>query len=132
MALQEEYEYAAFRCAFCNFFNPAKKLRPLAPRLPSEMTPAVHIQRPSTSSSESSSGLKNFHSYSFDRFNHFQLLLSDSDNEISKKKLSNVTEANEKEAAITTKHSDIESESATEDIEIIDKPERSDIEKKLE
>lgn len=131
MALQEEYEYAAFRCAFCNFFNPAKKLRPLAPRLPSEMTPAVHIQRPSTSS-ESSSGLKNFHSYSFDRFNHFQLVLSDSDIEISKKKLSNVTETNEKEAATTTKHSDIESESATDDIEIVNKPERSDIEKKLE
>ena len=54
MALQEEYEYAAFRCAFCNFFNPAKKLRPLAPRLQSEM-PSVQIQRPSTSS-ESSTG----------------------------------------------------------------------------
>jgi hypothetical protein len=56
MALQEEYEYAAFRCAFCNFFNPAKKLRPMAPRLPSEMTPAVNILRPSTSSESSSGG----------------------------------------------------------------------------
>lgn len=55
MALQEEYEYAAFRCAFCNFFNPAKKLRPMAPRLPSEFAPSVNVQRPSTSS-ESSSG----------------------------------------------------------------------------
>ncbi|XP_055598896.1 endoplasmic reticulum junction formation protein lunapark-B [Uranotaenia lowii] len=36
MALQEEYEYAAFRCAFCGAFNPAKKQRPLAPRLPFE------------------------------------------------------------------------------------------------
>jgi hypothetical protein len=33
MALQEEYEYAVFRCAFCNTLNPAKKLRPIAPRL---------------------------------------------------------------------------------------------------
>ena len=57
MALQEEYEYAAFRCAFCNFFNPAKKLRPLAPRLQSEMAPKLKIQRPSTSS-ESSSGME--------------------------------------------------------------------------
>jgi len=54
MALQEEYEYAAFRCAFCNFFNPAKKLRPMAPKLLSEATPAVQIQKPSTSSDSSS------------------------------------------------------------------------------
>lgn len=54
MALQEEYEYAAFRCAFCNFFNPAKKMRPTAPRLPIEMTPSVTIQRPSTSDSSNS------------------------------------------------------------------------------
>lgn len=37
MALQEEYEYAAFRCAFCGAFNPAKKQRPLAPKLPFEL-----------------------------------------------------------------------------------------------
>ena len=55
MALQEEYEYAAFRCAFCNFFNPARKCRPIAPRLPIEMTPAVTIQRPSSSESSNSS-----------------------------------------------------------------------------
>ncbi|XP_055641337.1 endoplasmic reticulum junction formation protein lunapark-B [Toxorhynchites rutilus septentrionalis] len=36
MALQEEYEFAAFRCAFCGAFNPAKKLRPMAPKLPFE------------------------------------------------------------------------------------------------
>lgn len=54
MALQEEYEFAAFRCAFCNFFNPAKKCRPTAPRLPIEMAPSVNIQRPSTSDSSNS------------------------------------------------------------------------------
>lgn len=58
MALQEEYEYAAFRCAFCNFFNPAKKLRPMAPRLPDMAMPmpSLNVQRPSSSTSESSSG----------------------------------------------------------------------------
>lgn len=58
MALQEEYEFAAFRCAFCNFFNPAKKCRPAAPRLPIEMTPSVNIQRPSTSDSSNSGNIK--------------------------------------------------------------------------
>lgn len=37
MALQEEYEYSAFRCAFCGAFNPSKKQRPLAPKLPFEL-----------------------------------------------------------------------------------------------
>lgn len=34
MALREEFEYIAFRCAYCYFLNPAKKTRPQAPRLP--------------------------------------------------------------------------------------------------
>uniref|UniRef100_A0A672NSW4 Endoplasmic reticulum junction formation protein lunapark n=1 Tax=Sinocyclocheilus grahami TaxID=75366 RepID=A0A672NSW4_SINGR len=34
MALKEEFEYAAFRCAYCYFMNPARKTRPQAPRLP--------------------------------------------------------------------------------------------------
>ncbi|XP_073726820.1 endoplasmic reticulum junction formation protein lunapark-B isoform X1 [Misgurnus anguillicaudatus] len=34
MALKEEYEYIAFRCAYCYFLNPARKTRPQAPRLP--------------------------------------------------------------------------------------------------
>lgn len=62
MALQEDYEYAAFRCAFCNFFNPAKKLRPIAPRLSTELSqqqsqPSLTIQRPSSSDSSSCSGM---------------------------------------------------------------------------
>ncbi|XP_054749916.2 endoplasmic reticulum junction formation protein lunapark-B-like [Lytechinus pictus] len=39
MALQEEYEYLAFRCAYCKTFNPSKKVRPNAPKLPE--TPAI-------------------------------------------------------------------------------------------
>nr|XP_020490088.1 endoplasmic reticulum junction formation protein lunapark-A-like [Labrus bergylta] len=34
MALKEEFEYVAFRCAYCYFLNPARKIRPQAPRLP--------------------------------------------------------------------------------------------------
>lgn len=34
MVSQEEYEYSAFKCAFCNAYNPSKKLRPTAPKLP--------------------------------------------------------------------------------------------------
>ncbi|KAJ6660741.1 hypothetical protein lerEdw1_017367 [Lerista edwardsae] len=34
MALKEEFEFIAFRCAYCFFLNPARKTRPQAPRLP--------------------------------------------------------------------------------------------------
>ncbi|XP_053733738.1 endoplasmic reticulum junction formation protein lunapark-A [Synchiropus splendidus] len=34
MALKEEFEFIAFRCAYCYFLNPARKIRPQAPRLP--------------------------------------------------------------------------------------------------
>lgn len=33
MVSQEEYEYSAFKCAFCKALNSAKKIRPIAPRL---------------------------------------------------------------------------------------------------
>lgn len=56
MALQEEYEYAAFRCAFCGAFNPSKKQRPLAPRLPFEQAQLDKLRekRGSTSSAAES------------------------------------------------------------------------------
>uniref|UniRef100_A0AAV2JJ92 Endoplasmic reticulum junction formation protein lunapark n=1 Tax=Knipowitschia caucasica TaxID=637954 RepID=A0AAV2JJ92_KNICA len=34
MALKEEFEFLAYRCAYCYFLNPARKTRPQAPRLP--------------------------------------------------------------------------------------------------
>ncbi|CAK8671496.1 unnamed protein product [Clavelina lepadiformis] len=34
MALREEFEYTDFRCAYCRFFNLARKQRPNAPKLP--------------------------------------------------------------------------------------------------
>ena len=33
MALKEEFEYCGFRCCYCNFWNPAKKQKPSAPKL---------------------------------------------------------------------------------------------------
>lgn len=38
MALQEEFEYIAFRCCYCYFWNPARKQRPSAPRLPDQFS----------------------------------------------------------------------------------------------
>merc|ERR1712226_1554745 len=52
MALKEEYEYVAFRCAYCGLSNPAKKGRPVAPRIPVPMppTPVNLPQKPNQSS----------------------------------------------------------------------------------
>ena len=33
MALREEFEYIAYRCCYCYYWNPARKQRPVAPRL---------------------------------------------------------------------------------------------------
>lgn len=33
MSLKEEFEYIAFRCCYCSYFNPARKIRPNAPKL---------------------------------------------------------------------------------------------------
>merc|ERR1712203_244112 len=40
MALREEFEYVAFRCAYCFYWNPARKQRPVAPRLQPMHLPA--------------------------------------------------------------------------------------------
>uniref|UniRef100_W8BTD6 Endoplasmic reticulum junction formation protein lunapark n=2 Tax=Ceratitis capitata TaxID=7213 RepID=W8BTD6_CERCA len=36
MALKEDFDFTTFRCAFCNALNPARKARPIAPRLPEQ------------------------------------------------------------------------------------------------
>lgn len=46
MALKEEFEYIAFRCAYCYFLNPARKTRPQAPRLPEFAAEAKMSQDP--------------------------------------------------------------------------------------
>ncbi|XP_055918983.1 endoplasmic reticulum junction formation protein lunapark-B [Eupeodes corollae] len=59
MARQEDFDYATFRCAFCNELNPSRKSRPVAPKLTSGMSPLhnrmiAFSSRNSGSSSESS------------------------------------------------------------------------------
>lgn len=58
MALKEEFEYVAFRCAYCYFLNPARKTRPQAPRLP-EVTGELKMssEAPSTSSTAEDSSV---------------------------------------------------------------------------
>uniref|UniRef100_A0A8C7YEZ9 Endoplasmic reticulum junction formation protein lunapark n=1 Tax=Oryzias sinensis TaxID=183150 RepID=A0A8C7YEZ9_9TELE len=62
MALKEEFEYVAFRCAYCYFMNPARKIRPQAPRLPefsyerklrAEPRSPGPVQRPGTETEDS-------------------------------------------------------------------------------
>ncbi|XP_071861804.1 zinc-ribbon metal-binding protein lunapark isoform X2 [Bombus fervidus] len=38
MALKEEFEYFGFRCCYCNFWNPARKQKPSAPKLEHNIT----------------------------------------------------------------------------------------------
>ncbi|XP_061548757.1 endoplasmic reticulum junction formation protein lunapark-A [Phycodurus eques] len=52
MALKEEFEYVAFRCAYCYFLNPARKTRPQAPRLP-EVTGELKMSSEAPSSTSS-------------------------------------------------------------------------------
>lgn len=50
MVSEEEYEYSAFKCAFCKALNPARKLRPIGPKLP------VPINRPIEAGDQSFGG----------------------------------------------------------------------------
>lgn len=63
MTSQEDYEYSAFRCAFCKTLNPAKKLRPIAPRLAQDennvaATASASTKQPSDSSNSPTSSEK--------------------------------------------------------------------------
>lgn len=53
MALKEEFEYMSFRCCYCYTLNPARKKRPVAPKLEFETAPVAAIKHNSdTSDSE--------------------------------------------------------------------------------
>jgi len=56
MALREEFEYVSYRCCYCHYWNPARKQRPVAPRLPD---PSTVKPLDSDSSDESSKSGKN-------------------------------------------------------------------------
>ncbi|KAL7865610.1 hypothetical protein SRHO_G00108570 [Serrasalmus rhombeus] len=56
MALKEEFEYIAFRCAYCYFLNPARKTRPQAPCLSEFSGEGKISQGPSTVALETDPG----------------------------------------------------------------------------
>ncbi|XP_043285047.1 endoplasmic reticulum junction formation protein lunapark-B isoform X4 [Venturia canescens] len=55
MALKEEFEFFGFRCCYCNFWNPARKQKPSAPRLEDPTSPQLNLQSPKISDLEISS-----------------------------------------------------------------------------
>lgn len=56
MALREEFEYISYRCCYCHYWNPARKQRPVAPRLPD---PSIIQSTDVDSSDESSKSERN-------------------------------------------------------------------------
>ena len=46
MALKEEFEYFGFRCCYCNFWNPARKQKPSAPKLEYDVTFTHNLSSP--------------------------------------------------------------------------------------
>ena len=43
MALKDEFEYLSFKCCYCGAYNPARKLRPSAPRITSTLSPVGEV-----------------------------------------------------------------------------------------
>lgn len=52
MALREEFEYIAYRCCYCHYWNPARKQRPTAPKLETASTSRSSQPESSSSSDE--------------------------------------------------------------------------------
>merc|ERR1719410_417838 len=60
MALREEFEYIAYRCCYCHYWNPARKQKPTAPKLePSALRPQISTES-SSEDEESESPAKEF------------------------------------------------------------------------
>ncbi|XP_012261956.2 endoplasmic reticulum junction formation protein lunapark isoform X2 [Athalia rosae] len=57
MALKEEFEYFGFRCCYCNFWNPARKQKPSAPRLEHDVSGMIPVS-PSYNTSQALSAPK--------------------------------------------------------------------------
>jgi len=58
MALREEFEYIAYRCAYCHYWNPARKQRPTAPRLEASSLKPQVLTESSSDEEESESRIK--------------------------------------------------------------------------
>lgn len=57
MAVREEFEYISFRCCYCYHLNPARKKRPTAPKLETDINKSQRIKRFSSSDSDKNSEL---------------------------------------------------------------------------
>lgn len=55
MAVREEFDYISFRCCYCYHFNPARKKRPVAPKLNFEANKTPIISKFSSSDTDKSS-----------------------------------------------------------------------------
>ncbi|CAG9766230.1 unnamed protein product [Ceutorhynchus assimilis] len=53
MALKEEFDYLAFYCGYCNFFNPARKTKPNAPKFGPLASTPMQITSGTAESSDS-------------------------------------------------------------------------------
>merc|ERR1712080_601043 len=59
MALREEFEFIAYRCCYCHYWNPARKQRPTAPRLEaSALKPQISTESSLDEEEESESRAK--------------------------------------------------------------------------
>ena len=52
MALKDEFEYLSFKCCYCGTYNPARKMRPFAPRIVSSSLPPQPVVEEPESESE--------------------------------------------------------------------------------
>lgn len=55
MAVREEFDYISFRCCYCYHFNPARKKRPIAPKLDFDMNKTPMLSKFSSSDTDKSS-----------------------------------------------------------------------------
>ncbi|CAM9939214.1 unnamed protein product [Lampetra planeri] len=56
MALREEFEYIAYRCAYCFSLNPARRTRPIAPRFGDSRAQAQPQSRPGFNTAATAAG----------------------------------------------------------------------------
>merc|ERR1712004_561194 len=54
MALREEFEFIAYRCCYCHYWNPARKQKPTAPRLEASALLRSQVVTESSSDEEES------------------------------------------------------------------------------
>lgn len=126
MALKEEFEYFAFRCCYCNFWNPARKQKPSAPKLEFDGNMSLGMMTtPQKVSLQSASVVENFVESSGSKVDDNNLSDTDSDIEVVEKP--SVTPDSEENNVVCDGESDVEEEAKCDDddekVEKVDKVE---------